>query len=163
MKNIKAEWGAIESQPKDKLKEIAMDLYNGKIYCDRHSGNMTTSVFMVLMFMGPKKPNTPSYPNDGNSVAENRDNNIYDVLQREKDQKKYEEDLKDYKLAKKIYKKEYLTSIGFIYEYLTEAVPMSVNGQPIFYSARFLNKQDTEKMFKYYEKYKKIREEVDNF
>lgn len=36
--------------------------------------------------------------------------------------------------------RSYLDSIGLIYEYTREASPRSVNGYPIFFSCRFLNK-----------------------
>jgi len=52
-----------------------------------------------------------------------------------------------------------------IYEYWDsgQTSPMSVNGKPVFFSARFLNHEDTTKMFEYYEQYKSIRELADNF
>lgn len=36
---------------------------------------------------------------------------------------------------------------GLIYEYLTQATPLAINGQPIFFSARMLSIADTEKVF----------------
>ena len=50
-----------------------------------------------------------------------------------------------------------------VYEYLDKAGPTGINGKPTFFSCRLLNKKDTEKMFTYYEQYKKIREEADKF
>lgn len=44
--------------------------------------------------------------------------------------------------------------IEFIYEYLSEAGPRSVNGKPSFMSLRMLNQDETKKMFEYYEKIK---------
>jgi len=63
----------------------------------------------------------------------------------------------------KYYKENYLTSIGLIYEYLTEAGLMGLNGGPMFTSLRLLNKEDAEKMFSFYETYKELREKVDSF
>lgn len=40
---------------------------------------------------------------------------------------------------------------------------VSYDGGPIFTSLKLLNKEDSENVFYYYEKYKKLREEVDNF
>lgn len=41
-------------------------------------------------------------------------------------------------------KKMYIPdSIGMIYEYMSQAGPMSVNGNPTFFSARLINKEDT--------------------
>lgn len=161
---IQEKWGPIKSQSDDNIKQIAKDLYNGLIYTDRHcQGHEIMSRFMPLMFMGPQPPVRPSYPNDNNSVENQRDNAIYDLIQRDSDQKKYEEDYKWYEVEKKYYKENYLTSIGLIYEFLSEAGPMALNGGPMFTSLRLLNIEDTNKMFSYYETYKELREKVDNF
>lgn len=162
--DIQERWGPIKSKEEKELKKIARDLFDGKIYTNRHcNGHEIMSRFMPLMFMGPKPPTSPKHPNDNNSVENNRDNSIYDLLQREKDQEKYEEDLKWYDVEMKYYREKQLESIGLIYEYMSEAGPMGLNGGPMFMSMRLLNKKDTEKMFSFYEEYKKLREEVDNF
>lgn len=160
---IREKWGAIKSRSDEDLKKIAKDLYNGLIFCDRQCENDILSVFMVLSFMGPKRPSPPRHPNIPNSTENKRDNTIYDVIQRDEDQKKYEEDMKWYKVERKYFEEAQLKSIGFVYEYLSERGPMSVNGKPTFFSLRLLNHDDTRKMFEYYEKYKEIREEADNF
>jgi hypothetical protein len=161
---IKEKWGLIKSQSDDDIKKIAKDLYNGLIYTDRHcSQHEIMSRFMPLMFMGPQPPLKPSYPNSNNSVENQRDNAIYDLIQRDLDQEKYEEDYKWYELEMKYYKENYLTSIGLIYEFLSEAGPMGLNGGPMFMSLRLLNKEDAEKMFSFYETYKELREKVDSF
>jgi hypothetical protein len=161
---IKEKWSPIKSQSDDSIKQIAKDLYNGLIYTDRHcNAHEIMSRFMPLMFMGPQSPVKPKHPNSNDSVENQRDNAIYDIIQRDLDQKKYEDDLSWHDVEMKYYREVYLTSIGLIYEYLTEAGPMGLNGGPIFTSLRLLNKEDSEKVFSYYEKYKKLREEVDNF
>lgn len=159
-------WGPIKSRRDEDLKEIAKDLYNGLIFTDRHCGSDVMSVFMVLMFMGPTAPTAPTapkYPNDPNSIENERDNAIYDVIQRDADQAKYEEDMSWYDKEYDYYREHQLKSIGLVYEYLSSAGPMSVNGKPTFFSLRLLNHEDTTKMFEYYEKYKEIRETADNF
>lgn len=40
--------------------------------------------------------------------------------------------------------------IFFIYEYMDKAGPRCINGMPVFGSFKYLNKDDTEKMLKYY-------------
>ena len=40
--------------------------------------------------------------------------------------------------------------IFFIYEYMDKAGDRCVNGMPVFMSFKYLNKDDTEKMLKYY-------------
>ena len=157
------DWGPIKSQTDDNLKQIAKDIYNGLIYTDRHSGSDTAMVFMVLMFMGPQPPKSPEYPNKKDSVENNRDNAIYDVLQRDADQKKYEEDRAWYEKEYDYYQEHQVKSIGLVYEYLDKRGPTAINGKPTFFSLRLLNHDDTKKMFEYYEQYKEIREKADNF
>lgn len=91
-----------ENDTKD-LKQIAKDMYAGKIFCDRQISNAKDipMVFMPIMFM-----------------------------------KKEELEKQD---------------IYFIYEYLSEAGPRSINGMPMFTSCYFLNKENFEKMMGYYE------------
>lgn len=155
----------LPSQSDEELKKIAKDLYNGLIFSDRHlsSYDRIESHFMVLMFMGPKEPEPPKYPSDDVNIVGKRDNKIYDLIQREKDQEEYQKKLEEYPQECKDYE-EYLKTIGFIYEYLDgNTSPMAVNGKPVFFSVRFLNKSDTEKMFTFYNQYKEIREKADNF
>lgn len=161
---IKEKWGPIKSQPDDKLKEVAKDIYNGLVFTDRHCRKHEISQrFMVLMFMGPHPPKKPGHQSDDNTKDGHRDNAIYDIIQHDEDMKKWEEDMKWYDVEVKYYQEEQLTSIGMIYEYLSEASPMGLNGGPIFMSLRMLNKEDSTKVWEYYEKYKKIRETADNF
>lgn len=161
---IKEKWAPIKSQTDEDLKGIAKDLYNGLIYTDRHcSQHDLMSRFMVLMFMGPQAPSKPKYPSEDKDLQGSRDNVIYDIVQRDADQAKYEEDLKWLEVEEKYYKEQRLPSIGLIYEYLSQAGPMSMNGGPMFMSLRMLNREDTKKMFEYYETYKEIREKADNF
>lgn len=110
-----AKKGLTASKTDEELKQIAKDLWAGKIFSDRHIANidtnpgMATSVFMPLVFLN----------------------------------KKQVKDLKDSK-------------VNFMYEYLDNAGPMSVNGYPIFMTVRFLLAHETEKMFNYYEEFKKL-------
>lgn len=160
---------SIGSRTEEELKNIAKDLYNQKIFCDRHLSNPSdvTSVFMILMFMGPKAPTAPAYPEQ--NVADKQDarsNAIYDVIQRDADQKKYEEDLNIYyPFSLKCYQENFLTDIGLIYEYWDSPnlSPRGINGNPCFMSLRLLNKVDADKMFEFYNTYKTIRETADKF
>lgn len=119
---------------------------------------------MPMLFMGPKKPTPPKYPSENKDLQGQRDNKIYDLVQRESDQKEYERLLAEYPYQLEYYE-EYLKTIGFVYEYYSSGniSPMAINGKPIFMSMRILNVIDTEKMFEYYEQYKQIREKADNF
>jgi hypothetical protein len=161
---IKEKWGPIKSQPDDKLKQVAKDIYNGLVFTDRHCREHEISQrFMVMMFMGPQPPKKPGHQSDSNTKDGHRDNAIYDIIQHDEDMKKWEEDMKWYDVECKYYQEEQVTSIGMIYEYLSEASPMGLNGGPIFMFLRILNKEDSTKVWEYYEKYKEIRETVDNF
>jgi hypothetical protein len=161
--DVKNNW-VIPSRKNEELKQVAKDLYNGLIFTDRHlsSYNLFQSCFMVFVFMGPKKPEPPKYPSDSNTKDGNRDNRIYDLLKRDQDQKEYEEKLANFPQEEENYK-NYLENIGLVYEYLDKAGPIGVNGNPIFFSANILNKEDSDKMFTFYEQYKILREGVDNF
>jgi len=87
---IQEKWGPIKSKSDDDIKKIAKDLYNGLIYTDRHCReHEIMSRFIPLMFTGPQPPVRPSYPNDNKSVENKRDNVIYDLIQRDSDQKEY--------------------------------------------------------------------------
>lgn len=162
--DLKEKWGPIKSQPIEDLKTVAKDIYNGLIYTDRHCapGDLM-SRFMILMFMGPKAPTKPQYPSDNKDLQGSRDNIIYDLVDRDADQIKYEEEMKSLEIEQKYYNEQRVPSIGLIYEYLSEAGPLSINGGPVFMSVRMLNKDDASKVFEYYETYKEIREKADNF
>ena len=71
--------------------------------------------------------------------------------------------MKWYNVELKYYQEQQLNSIGMVYEYLSKAGPMGLNGGPLFMSLRLLNKEDSQKVWEYYEKYKTIRETADNF
>ena len=51
-------------------------------------------------------------------------------------------------------------NVNFIYEYLDQAGPLSVNGMPTFMSLRFLTKDESDKMFEYYKKFKEAQDSV---
>jgi hypothetical protein len=48
--------------------------------------------------------------------------------------------------------------VGLIFEYLSEAGPMAINGLPSFFSVRFLNESDTEKLRQYAKEYKNLKD-----
>ena len=105
---------AIVKKTKEELRQLAVDIADGKVYTNRHLPNpeMVNSVFLLIGLGG--------------------------LHQHHKDD---------------------IDSIGLIYEYLSEAGPRSINGQPQFFSLRLLDKEDTELMFQYYNKYLKTKQE----
>lgn len=161
MEDYKEKWRAIERSKSDKeLKQIAMDIYDGKIFCDRQCGRDVGMVFIPLMFMGPTAPTKPEVESS-DDLVENRDK-VADYFQEEEDlMNQYEKDLDEYEKEFEYYIENYAPSIGMVYEYISEAMPRSINGLPIFSSMEILNKEETEIMFEYFEKYKKIKEEFE--
>jgi len=53
-----------------------------------------------------------------------------------------------------------IKEIGMIYEYVDQAISMSVNGYPTFGSMRILTKEQTKKVWKYVEQYRKAEGSV---
>jgi hypothetical protein len=51
--------------------------------------------------------------------------------------------------------------IGLIYEYMSEAAPRSINGNPMFFSARFLNNEETDKVKLYLNELKELLKEFE--
>lgn len=47
---------------------------------------------------------------------------------------------------------------GMVYEYTDKAGPMAINGHPCFFSAKFLNSEDAERVL---DKYRSIKEAVE--
>lgn len=50
-----------------------------------------------------------------------------------------------------------LKKLGFVYEYLSEATPVSINGAPVFMSMQYLSMDDTKILMKYYDTYLKLK------
>ena len=77
---IENKW-ILPNKTEDELKQIAKDLYNNKIFCDRHLSqyDRVESHFMVLLFMGPKQPEALKYPSDDSNLQGSRDNKLYDL------------------------------------------------------------------------------------
>ena len=128
----------------DELKTIAKDLYHQKIFSSshipKHSTHLINSIFMVLMFLSSKI----DWKDDSRI---NKLIHIYLAHLEEDYAKRYD---------------EYINDIGFIYESLDKALPMGINGFPIFYSCGILSKKDTDRMFDFYEKYKELQETLEN-
>lgn len=102
----------------EEIKQLASDFLAGRLFSTDHIRleeleQMTTTVFMVLLFSGPD----------------------------------FASWLKD-------------NDITFVYEYLDKAGPTSINGYPIFFSARFLNGEDHRRMLALAEKLETAVQEV---
>lgn len=140
----------VPSQTDEFLKELAKDIFNDKVFTafmipENQRAAMIKTVFMPLLFMGPKHPHTSDV-----DTAKMRDNKIWEILDED-------DEIEDYN-------KNFVSSIGMIYEYYT--APQSgrgINGFPCFFSCRMINCQDTEKLRDFYEKYAEIRKQADQF
>ena len=131
-------WEHKETSDED-LKAIAKDLYEGKIFSDRHIDKHTSTYSVFMSFA------------------------LWDIYEKtEKEDPKLEADrlvsLELYPIEKR---DEFINDIGLIYEYLSKATPTSINGYPTFISHNLLSKKDTIKMFEYYEKYEKLKKEIE--
>lgn len=143
----------IEHTDKD-LKQIAKDIYNNLVFTDRHikDNSMLANYFMPLIFFGPREPK----PEKGEDIKDERNKKIEFLKNSEELEENYQKELIEYE--------KFMNDVGLVYEYYSNSQsPVSLNGLPMFFSCRFLNKKDTEKMFEFYEKYKTIRETADNF
>jgi hypothetical protein len=60
------------------------------------------------------------------------------------------------------YDQETTKQISMLYEYIDQAGPRGINGMPIFGSVRILWADEAEKMLKYFEEYKAIKEQFLN-
>ena len=103
----------IEPKTDAYLKDIAIQLYDGHIFCNLQIQHMKEigMVFMPLLF----------------------------------------DALKDWK-------KEEIKNIGLVYEYISKAYPTSINGMPCFGSCAFLSVEETNRMLKFFEQYKSLKE-----
>ena len=77
--NIENKW-ILPSKTEEELKQIAKDLYNNKIFCDRHLSqyDRVESHFMVLLFMGPKQPEAPTPAPSTPATPSEPENKKYD-------------------------------------------------------------------------------------
>lgn len=140
------EYKKVENKTEKELKKIAIDLFDGKIYTSLELKNeVVERHFMPLMFIYPQPPYSGEL-----TLAEIRANKIWKIL---------------YESVQKEKCTEFLKSIGIVYEYLNNETtfPRSLNGKPIFNSCKFLSIEDSSTLFKYFDEYKKLREQVDNF
>lgn len=161
--DYKKKWNKIPNRTDAFLKKISVDLYNNKIFCDRNcKSEEICSVFMAILFLGPKCPTEPSLNLSGD-ISEKRDQTIDYLDTIDEIENKYDKEMEIYENAVKFYNENFVNSIGLMYEYLDKSTQLSINGNPTFYSLQLLNIEDTEKMFKYYEDYKNKREEIDLF
>ena len=96
----------------DEIKEIAIGIHAGAIFCDRHlldEPHMLGSVFMVVALM----------------EGEVRKDFLDVMMPNGAD-----------------------GPMGMMYEYVAKAGPRSVNGYPMFFSVKYLDPDDTTRVFR---------------
>lgn len=156
----------IRSYTDDELKNIAKDLYNGKILTSLQvPDDLVNIIFMPIMFMGPKEPEYPKSKNSINDpIAKEIDNVLFDLLDKDDAIKKYNKEISLFKKELEYYKTIYIKNIGIVFEYFSNSSgSVAINNYPIFYSCHFLSVNDKDNMLKFYEQYKVLRESIDNF
>jgi hypothetical protein len=153
----KWEW---ENLSDEILKGVAKDIYNQKIFTSNHLSEYDNigSVFMAFIFMGGIENDLEkTYEND--DIVRKRQKKLYNLNMLIERDKYFEE---KGTTAQGAHDKWY-SDIGIVYEYLSEAGPMAINGKPTFLSMKLMNKEDSKKLWEFYEQYKEIRETADNF
>ncbi len=110
---------------------------------------ITSALSTIFYSMNPRSYKQPPSPSIDLSLESKRDNLIYDLVQRETEQKKYESDFKYYSMEKSEYYNTVVPSIGFIYTYRDEDKIL------------FLNKENSNVLIQYYNHYKSIRLKID--
>lgn len=107
----------LNTQTDEFLKALAIDIFEGKVYTNRHISNPEdiAMVFMVIALGG------------------------FAHLTEEQ-----------------------VKRIGLVYEYISEAGPRSINGMPSFFSMKMLSMDDTNRMLKFYNEYKQLKESFIN-
>lgn len=149
------------------LKKIAIDAYNGKIFtslqCDP---NILTSVFSIILFLN-KPPTPPKEPElkYGSNIRDKRKNKLNHIDETEVWMKKMEHYNKvtypEWERNEKPKNEEYIRDIGMIYEDMDKALPRTVNGYPMFFSCKILNKKDSIRFIEIYKSYFDKRQELE--
>ncbi len=133
------------------LKQLAKDTDSNLIFTDKHINTKSiniASVFMPLVFL---------FGSNGRKTGNTRQDKIYNIVL-EDERAKY---FKDLGKTEEEAKKEFVESIGMIYEYNSKSSPMAINGYPSFMSCKFMSKDDTVKFWKFYEQYTELRTKMD--
>lgn len=101
------EQDTVPSRTDEEIRSLALDLYKGNIFTDRHIAHTEMDRMLGMVFM----PLALGATSDCS--------------------------------------KEYIESIGLVYEYYSKAGPTCINGYPTFFSCALLNKEDAAKLFDY--------------
>lgn len=140
---------------------------DGKIFTSLQCNpNMLTSVFSVILFLNnpptpPKKPELKG----GSNIKDKRKNKLDHIDEIEVWKRKMIHYNKvtypKWKKNEKPKNEEYISDIGMIYEDMDKALPMGVNGYPMFISCKILNKTDSKRFIEIYKSYFDKRQALD--
>ena len=136
----------ISSMTDEALREFVQDWIGGRIFSSCHLGrdgadHMLGRVFMPVAFgaVGPQMIEVKDLPDE---IPDDMEVEEWDYLQNGGHEKVQE----TAEILNEKRHKEYGEQLGIIWEYLSEALPRSINGYPIFMSCRVMNKADWERV-----------------
>jgi len=139
------------------IKELVVKAFDGKIFTSYHcKPEDMFMIFMPIMFIN-SPPSEPSKP-DSDDIKEQRKNKLNYIKEKE-----HYDNVILSNWEKNIQPKiqTFLEDVGMLYESYDKALPKGVNGYPIFTSCGFLSKTDATRFLEIYNKYGKIRKELD--
>ena len=125
------------------LADFVRGVLANEIFTSHHLGaqmSMLGHVFMPLGLNGFPYPRL-EIPEMPDSIPEEMSVDDWEQLRRDFPHVRQEVEACNERLAQR-----FLSELGMVWEYYSKAAPRSVNGLPIFFSARFLNRSDTDRV-----------------
>jgi hypothetical protein len=134
------------TRTEEEMKELVRDVYDCKIFTSLQCpGHMMGSIFMCSIFMNTP-PAFPSLTGNIKLDRKNKLNHITETL-------KYEEET--------VKREAYIKNIGMLYEDYSKALPMGVNGYPMFFSVNIASIEEAKRFRDMYGKYETMRGEFE--
>jgi len=127
---------SINTQSDDELNKLAHDIFDGKVYTDRHCLNIDEISSRFIPLNSLKSSKSPK------TLSEKRDELLYEIMEKDIDDKYFD---------------DFIGNIGLIYSYINQASPISFNKGPVFYECKFLTKEDTSKLFSFIKNFSEIK------
>ncbi len=132
----------------DNLRNSILRILNPNLeHWEQHL--ITSSLSNIFYKMNPRSYKRPKNHSDSYSLENKRDNLIYDLVERDKEEIEFERDFKYYSMEKKEYYNTVVPSIGFIYTFKNQNLVL------------YIKNEDCVKLIKYYNEYKAIRIHID--
>jgi len=141
----------------EEIKELVVKAFDGKIFTSYHCKPSDIGmIFMPIMFIN--SPPTEPYKPKSDDIKEERKNKLDYIKEKEHYDNVV---LPNWEKNTQPKIQSFLEDVGMLYESYDKALPTGVNGYPIFASCGFMSKKDAVRFIEYYNKYGKIREELD--